>query len=424
VRRPFLLDNSQAKGWKGLIYNGGLGHWLFTTSIGWQTYVGFLILWLSATSTGLTVLNRLMLMTGVYKFQYPLTLTLLQLSITHILLLLTASLSRLLAPWLNSAGLSAMVAPSRSLQTTTLSGFRGTGKKSGRLMRLFTGGSGGIAGGGLFEFEYSVARQVIPLAIIYIGKVSLSNISFAYALLPMYLLARIAIVPLSLVLTATLGRTPHSIAILSSVLTATLNLLMATARSGIRVTWESIVAGIFSSLFVALFPVQLQRTYRNLVSDLVPQADLIGFTASYTNDSADTSGSKEESRATWRLLHYTSLLSVIVYTPIVVLSGEIGDISRNCYFLDVFFHWFMVISCSVLSWGTFIGTVALVKATSPLTTTFMFIPRSLFLLVTLSKFRMPTHSWVGAGLCLASCLWFLRSRRKEGRFTQNPRASS
>jgi hypothetical protein len=40
-------------------------------------------------------------------------------------------------------------------------------------------GSGGIAGGGLFEFDRKTARQVLPLALVYVGKVVLSNLSFA-----------------------------------------------------------------------------------------------------------------------------------------------------------------------------------------------------------------------------------------------------
>lgn len=300
---------------------------------------------------------------------------------------------------------------------------RGRSNIVSRLFRAIFGRSGGIAGGGIFEFEWSVARQAIAASVIFVGKVVLSNLSFAYAQFPIYTQARIGIVPLSLLLTATLGRTPHSVGLMSAALTATMNLLIATSRSDIRVTWESIVAGVFSSFFVALFPLQLQRTYRALVADLVPQGDLLtGFTPSYSNVPVDASGSKEESRATWRLMHYTSLLSIAILTPLVFLSGEVGLISRNCYFLDVFFHWLMVTCGGIGSWATFLGTVMMVKATSPLTTSFLFIPRAAFLLPVLSKFKMPAYSWVGVGLCWVSCLWFLRARRRESRILERLRA--
>jgi hypothetical protein len=41
--------------------------------------------------------------------------------------------------------------------------------------------SGGVAGGGLLEFDRSLALDVAPLAVIFVGKAVLSNISYAYA---------------------------------------------------------------------------------------------------------------------------------------------------------------------------------------------------------------------------------------------------
>jgi hypothetical protein len=45
--------------------------------------------------------------------------------------------------------------------------------------RWLSHGSGGIAGGGLFEFDMQVAKQVLPLAVVYVVRVLLSNFSFA-----------------------------------------------------------------------------------------------------------------------------------------------------------------------------------------------------------------------------------------------------
>jgi hypothetical protein len=38
---------------------------------------------------------------------------------------------------------------------------------------------GGIAGGGIFEFDREMAKKALPLALVFIGKVLLSNISFS-----------------------------------------------------------------------------------------------------------------------------------------------------------------------------------------------------------------------------------------------------
>ncbi|KAM0123706.1 hypothetical protein ACHAP3_010919 [Botrytis cinerea] len=435
-RRPILSGvEPKYTGWRYALYSGGLGQFLFNTSLGWRFYVGVLVFWLGGCGIGLTVMNRIVLwsgylqenytshtklmilLAGVYKFPWPLTTTFIELLITHGFLWLSAFLTRLASPVCVTAGLSSAVAPSTPLHNSSSPGFRGEGKKRGLLStlgRLSSASSGGIAGGGLFEFDYAVARQVLPLAIIFVVKLILSNISFAYAELSIYVMARIGIIPFSLLFTAILGQQQHSASTISSALIATLFLLLGTIKAGLRAPWESIVAGVFSSIFVALYPVQIQRTYKTLVAQLVPQGDLIGGFAS-GNGLSDFSGSREENRAYWRLLHYTSLLSILIFVPILLLSGELPDVYRNCYFLDVFFHWLMVLCGGTGSWAVFWCTIALTRATGPLTTSFLFVPRAAFLLPIMAGFKLPASNWIGFGMCWASCAWFLIGRVREGR---------
>jgi hypothetical protein len=126
-------------------------------------------------------MNRFIMLTGVYKFPFPLAGTYLQLLLTHILLVGFASLTRALGGPLRRLGFGAAVAP--SYPTAPAGGaFRG-GNKSPTVLhfwRWLTSGSGGIAGGGLFEFDSKIAKQVLPLAICFVLKVLLSNFSFAY----------------------------------------------------------------------------------------------------------------------------------------------------------------------------------------------------------------------------------------------------
>jgi len=433
IGQPFLTPSSRLTGWRWFIYGGGAGRFFFNTPLGWQMYIGILVLWLGGCQIGLTVINRIILwsgylqqnytshtkliplIAGVYKFPYPLTATLIEMLITHGYLLLSAYITRWFSPLLNSAGMSGGVAPSRPLQSAS-AGFRG-GKDAGfwdSVSRWTAYKTGGIAGGGLFEFNLQIAKTVLPCAIIFVAKVVLSNLSFAYAQLQVYVLARIGIVPLALFFTYFLGGTQHSASTISSVLIATMTLAIATVpQSNIRVIWESVATGILSSVFVAFYPVQLQRTYKALLASLVPQGALLGTLPS--SSTPDFSGSKEEARAYWRLLHYTSLLSILLFTPIVILSGELVVVWRNCYVLDVFFHWLMVLCGGTGSWAVFWSTVALTRATSPLTTVFLFVPREAFLLPIMARFKMSAYAWSGIALCWASCLLFALGRRKDGR---------
>ncbi|KAL1644912.1 hypothetical protein SLS58_003983 [Diplodia intermedia] len=389
--------------------NGGLGNFFFGSWLGWQVYVGLLVFWVAGAAFGLLLMNRFILLTGVYKFPYPLTMTWIQLVLEHILLIAFASLTRLLSRPLQRLGLGAVVAPAMPLSSGQ--GFRGSAKQHGR------GGSGGIAGGGIFEFEWPVAKHALLLAVVYMAKVVLSNISFAYAAQETYTLARIGVVPVALLLAGSSSVKANSVATQSSALTATFSLLVASIRPGVRVTWESIVAGVFSAFFVAIYPILLLRTYRALVNDMVPQGDVpTGFASTPGVDDYSGSGSsREETRAYWRTLHYTSVLTLVIITPIVVLSGELGNIHHNCYFLDVPFFWLLTVCGGIGAWAVFSSTLLLAKATSPLTVSFIGVPRGAFQLMCLNKFKMPVHAWLGVSFCWVASAWFLVARRDEGR---------
>jgi hypothetical protein len=396
---------------------GGLGRFLFGTAVGWRAYLGLLVFWVGGCQFGTLLMNRFILWTGTYKFPYPLTLTLLQLCITHLFLLGFAALTRGLATPLRAIGLGAVIAPSRAYnkgnRPTRYTGGLKTKSIFANISDWFVHGSGGIAGGGLFEFQRHTAKHVLPIAIVFLAKTVLSNISFAYAVMPMYMVSRIAVVPLTLIMTAILLRQQHSIQTMSSATISTLMLLMTSIRTGERDPWESVVAGAFSSFCVALYPILLLRGYRQLVSDLVPQGDLLSV--SDAQAPSVSTGTKEETRAYWRVLHYTSYLTIAMLLPFVLISGELKQVHRNCYFLDVPWFWFLV-SCAALGgFGIFVSFLLLVKATTPLTANFVSIPRSVFQIVVLSKFRMPAHSWVGAGLCVVSCLWFCVAKARDGR---------
>ncbi len=116
----------------------------------------------------------------IARFPFPLTGTYVQLILTHFLLVGFSSLTRGLDSPLRRLGLGAAVAP--AIPVAPQGGaFRNVTVKSGitRFLRWLSNGSGGIAGGGLFEFDYYTAKQAFPLAVVFVVKVLLSNFSFA-----------------------------------------------------------------------------------------------------------------------------------------------------------------------------------------------------------------------------------------------------
>jgi hypothetical protein len=410
ARQPFLSSGRRDEV-RNTLFRGNVGGFLFSTKNGWRVYVAFISIWLMGTSIGLLVVNWLVLLTGVYKFSYPMTLTFINMFGAHLLLWLAACLTRLLSGLLRAGGLAGMIAPSDSQTKAPRASYgarRGLVSRVCSFSRIFVPG---IAGGGFLEFELSAVRQTWVLAVVYVLRSFLSNISYAYAQLPMYVLARIAIVPLTALFTSIAGP-PHSVPLVSAVLAATLNLLVACLQGNISVTSQSVAAGIASSFFAALFPILLLRTYRVLLRQINPTIDP-STTNPYT--SASPSGTADEARATWQLLHYTSLLSLLLFAPLVLLSGEVGNIARNCYFLDEWWHWFMMWNGSLGTFSVLIGYVLVVKATSPLTANFLSVPKYAFLLPILASFKLPVHAWVGVVMAFACSGWFVAVRMRESR---------
>ncbi|KAF2453739.1 hypothetical protein BDY21DRAFT_354924 [Lineolata rhizophorae] len=439
-----LAGEGSRSSWRRVLRAGGLGSFFFGTWIGWQVYVALLVVWVGGCGFGLLLMNRFILLTGVYKFPYPIAATFIQLVIAHLCLIGFSAFTRAMAQPLSRLGLGAIVAPSVPSGTQ---GFRGTPKSYPfplSLLRKIPGGQGGIAGGGIFEFDLKVARQVLPLAVVFVGKVLLSNLSFAYSQMSTYTLSRVGIVPLALIFTAFLTRASHSTGVLSSTLIATITLALACIRTDARVTWESTVSGVFSTLFVALYPILLLRTYRQLVSDLVPQGDALNLntphntlfvdgtttfpmTSTTSSDAAAVDGfasgptSREETRAYYRILHYTSLLSLVLLAPVLLLSGEVSNIRHNCYFLDVPFFWFLTVCGGLGAWAVFTSAPLLAKAAGPLALAFVGTPRAAFQLVVLGHFRLPGYAWVAVAMCWVSAAWYVLVRRDEGRVGERRR---
>jgi hypothetical protein len=197
---------------------------------------------------------------------------------------------------------------------------------------------------------------------------------------------------------------------------------MASIRSRNNVTWEAIVAGVFSMLFISLYPILLQRTHKQLIAAQVKAGDVLtSFSPATSSRAVIESGSKQSTRAYYQLLHYTSLLSLAILSPCVIVSGELTRIFHNCYFLDVLWFWFICIVGGFAAFLVFATSLAVVRATSPLTAVFISIPRTAVQIILFSNARLPVHAWVGIALCWAGSAWYALVRREEGRMWEKRR---
>lgn len=54
--------------WKMIFRQGGLGGFLHGTWLGWQIWIGILVFWVGGCGFGLLLMNRFIMLTGVYKW--------------------------------------------------------------------------------------------------------------------------------------------------------------------------------------------------------------------------------------------------------------------------------------------------------------------------------------------------------------------
>ena len=54
--------------WRGVWRQGGLGGFFFGTWMGWQIWVGLLVFWVGGCGFGLLLMNRFIMLTGIYKY--------------------------------------------------------------------------------------------------------------------------------------------------------------------------------------------------------------------------------------------------------------------------------------------------------------------------------------------------------------------
>jgi hypothetical protein len=70
--RPLVSsDVGSGRRMRGIWRQGGLGGFFFGTWMGWQIWVALLVFWVGGCSFGLLLMNRFILLTGVYKLEYP-----------------------------------------------------------------------------------------------------------------------------------------------------------------------------------------------------------------------------------------------------------------------------------------------------------------------------------------------------------------
>ncbi|KAF3933672.1 hypothetical protein ABW19_dt0200063 [Dactylella cylindrospora] len=255
--------------------------------------------------------------------------------------------------------------------------------------------------GGVLEFEWKTGKKFIFVSAVFSLKVLISNFAFAYAQFPVYQMSRILTIPLALFFASYLQSQTLSVTILSSSLSVVFGLL-ATSIRHVRFAPEGFIAGIFSSIFTALYPFTLLQAYNIMLDNL------------NTSSTPVVPTYEDHQRAFWRLLYYINTFSTMFILPLSLITGAWNEVYRTCYFLDAGFFWFMLVLSGLLGFICFIFMLGMVRCTSPLDAIVANGPRAAGTTALLSYFRMEVKSWVGFWLTWGSAAWYVKGRRVGG----------
>lgn len=231
--------------------------------------------------------------------------------------------------------------------------------------------------------------------------------------LPTYILLHVSIIPLSLLLTPIVDRTPHSVLSIWSAFLAGFSLLLASIPSQRHFTVGNTILGVLSSLFVALLPVLLLRTYDATFSSLMLQRQIASGLDTESGNSANPLRKKDELHVFWLVLRLTTMVSTALMAVVFLLSGELPDIFSNCYVLDMKILWLAIWGSGMLTGTVIILTLWLTRKTSAAVATFLFVPESCLEIVILNHFSLTLSNWTDIMMCWISTLYFMLEKGKE-----------
>lgn len=160
---------------------------------------------------------------------------------------------------------------------------------------------------------------------------------------------------------------------------------------------DTLVMGLISSLFSAVYPLVFLRLRDTSLTTILERS--IDY---YNNDISDRARNR-----LYAILTHLAPLATLLLLPIFALSGELPDIQRNCYILDVFKFWIPVIGGMFSSFGTFIVTALLLDAAGPIALAVVGILRAGILVLKLQGGGAGVLGWMtwvtgvtGATVCL------------------------
>jgi len=186
-----------------------------------------------------------------------------------------------------------------------------------------------------FELDTNVAKQVLPLTLVYVGMISFNNLCLLYVEVTFYQVVRSLTVVFTIIFTySILGQETSSNAIKASMVVV---LGFALGSLGeVHFTWLGIIFGVSSSAFVSLYSIYVKKVMIAVGGDQ------------------------------WKLLLYNTTLAIFLMIPIIFISGEFPGLKESLP-LQKSGTWINIFITGLFGFLINIAVFLQIKFTSPLT---------------------------------------------------------
>jgi len=236
-----------------------------------------------------------------------------------------------------------------------------------------------------FAYSPALARQLAPLTCVFVGMITFNNLCLQYVEVSFYNVARSLTIVFNVALTYWLlgaSTSPQTLACLAAVVAG----FFVGAEGEVNFSLVGTLFGVSSSLFVAL------------------------------NGIMTKSGMELVDRNEWALCAYNNMNAVLLFAPIVALSGEPALLWRNAAMLASPRYWLLMTLGGVFGFLIGIVTILQIKVTSPLTHNISGTAKACVQTVlALMIWRNPTNftNMLGVAMVLAGSLAYSWVRSRE-----------
>ncbi len=236
-----------------------------------------------------------------------------------------------------------------------------------------------------FKYDMSVARQVLPLSVMFVGMIICNNLTLKYVEVSFYNVARSLTIVFNVAFTFLMLGSTTSHRVLATLAVVIVGFFIG-AEGEVNFSWLGTLFGIGSSAFVSLNSIYTRKVLPAVQDDK------------------------------WALSAYNNANAVIIFLPIMLMAGEFQVLVEHSDKLFSVMFWTAMLISGIFGFLIGIATVLQIQTTSPLTHNISGTAKAAFqsiVAVQIWQNEMTAKAWVGLFTVLGGSLGYAYIRKLE-----------